>query len=183
MGILPIGKKFDKYKQFGSYHWNWYGRRLTYTRHVDYLKRFVKEKNTLEIGAGDGLIAGKLGIRGVDSNPYAIKLAARHRVKVDLAKGNRLPYDKEQFDSALIADTLQTFKSLRYGLSEARRVIKKNLYISLPAKQKVVEPGTYHTWDDPAKLVKDVEKYGFKLAEGPILKVDRRRYYFRFEKA
>lgn len=183
MGILPSFNKFDKYKRFGSYHWRWYGKRLSYTRHVDYLKRFVKEKNTINIGAGDGLIAAQLRIYGVDSNPYAIKLAARRRVKIDLAKGNRLPYTKEQFDSALVADSLQNFKSLRYALSETRRVIKKYLYVSSPISQKNPEPGTYHVWKDPNKLVKDVEKYGFKLAEGPILKLDRKRYYFKFEKA
>ncbi len=184
MGLFDgLQKNFDKYKTYGSYHWQWYGKKLTYTRHVDYLKRFVKEKNSVVIGAGDGLIPAKLGIRGVDTNPYAIKLAARHKINIDLAKRGTLPYKKEEFDSAVISDSMQNFKNLRSALQETRRIIKNYLYVSLPSKQKIKEPGTFHSWEDPNKLVKDVEKNGFKLVEGPILKVDRRRYYFKFQKA
>lgn len=172
----------DKYDRWGSYHWSWYGKRFTYTRHVDYLKRFVKEPNTLDIGAGDGLITAKLGIHGVDASPRAVALARRHKANVDLMRGARLPYKAGQFDSALMADTLQTFKNVRLALSETRRVITKNLYISIPGKQKLVERGTYHVWRDPTKIIPIVERAGFKLVQGPILKVDRRRYYFKFEK-
>lgn len=173
----------SKYSRWGSYHWSWYGRRVSYTRHVDYLKRFVKERNTLDIGAGDGLVTAKLGIRGIEADPRAVALAGRHRAKVELVKSGRLPYAKEQFDSALMADSIQSFKNLRLALAETRRIIKNYLYVSLPAGQKIKEPGTYHVWTDPNKLVKEVERSGFKLAQGPIFKIDRKRYYFKFQKA
>ena len=92
-----IKNQFDKYKRYGGYHWRWYGSgmRFTYTRHVDFLMRWVKEKNTLDVGAGDGLITAKLGIKGIESNPYAIKLAYTRGVKLDYpTKSGLLPIKK-----------------------------------------------------------------------------------------
>lgn len=184
MSIFGNKVIFDKYKRWGSYHWHWYNTRFMYTRHVDFLKRWVGEKNTLNIGAGDGLIAHQLGIRGVDSNPYAIKLADIRGIKIDLTKpSSGLPYKKGEFDSALMPDNIQTFKNISQALAETRRVIKKYLYVSLPAIQKVIEPGTFHVWKQPNQLVAEVQKHGFKLVGQPIFKVDRRRYYFKFQKA
>jgi len=182
--MFGIKTVLDKYKLYGAYHWRWYGRRLTYTRHVDFLKRWVGERNTLQIGAGDGLIVAKLGIKGVDNNLYAHKLAMNRRVKVDCIKGNRLPYEKGQFDSALISDNLASFKNLTQALNETKRVITKYLYIATGIGNKpVYGPGTYHQWKTPQKLISEVQKNGFKLVGDPIYKVDRKRYYFKFEKA
>ena len=83
-----------------------------------------------------------------------------------------------------MADTLGTFKNTFQTLREVRRVIKNYLYVSIPATiSKVIEPGTYHTWGKPSQLVSTVKRNGFKLVEGPIYKPDRKRYYFKFQKA
>ncbi len=183
LGLEYMGLTFDKYKRYGGYHWRWYGSRVTYRRHVDFLARWVKEKNTLIIGAGDGFIASKLGIRGVDNNKYAIKLASTRDVKIDYTNGSRLPYKKEEFDSALMPDTIQGFKNLSQALAEAKRVIRNYLYVSIPAVNKVIEPGTYHVWKQPSQLAAAIKKSGFKLVGEPIFKPDRKRYYFKFQKA
>ena len=171
----------NPYKLAGAYHWDWYTQRQRYIRHVQFLKRWVGEKNTIDIGAGDGLITHELAIRGVDNNAYAVKLAAEKGVKIDLGDASRLPYKKEQFDSALMSDTLEYLRDIKRPLSEARRVIKKYLYISLPSAEKFTQPDHYHYWI-PQDLVINVENQGFRLAEGPRLKVDRQHYYFKFQK-
>lgn len=173
----------DTYKLLGSYHWDWYaGSKQRYIRHVQYLKRWVQEANTLDIGAGDGLIAHELTIRGVDNNTTAIKLAAQKGVKIDYGNATRLPYRKEEFDSALMSDVLPYLRDINGPLKEVRRVMKKNLYVSVPTNANFDPAKSFHTWT-PQDLVINVEKNGFRLVEGPIHKADRQHYYFKFEKA
>lgn len=173
--------RYDPYRIARAYHWDWYKSRMRYIRHVQFLKRWVKEKNTIDIGAGDGLITHELGIYGIDNNPYAIKLAAEKGVKVDLGDAYDLPYKKGQFDSALMSDTLEYLRSIVKPLAQVRKVIKNYLYISLPSEGKFLQPGYYHYWT-PQQLVADVEKQGFKLVDGVRYKVDRQHFYFKFEK-
>lgn len=170
------------YKTDGAYHWDWYNNRRTYNRHVQFLKRFVTEKNVIDIGAGDGLITHMLSIRGVDNDRTAIQLAGEKGVKIDEANASRLPYKDEQFDSALFSDTLSYFRDITRPLSEARRVIKKYLYVSLPTSENVSGPGMQHAFSQ-YELVANVEKQGFRLIDGPRYKYDRKRYYFKFQKA
>lgn len=189
--ILPVAKFHLSYNSMsmannpykgGAYHWDWYaGGKQRYIRHVQFLKRWVREKNTIDIGAGDGLITHELTIRGVDNNRVAIKLAAEKGIKVDYGNAAHLPYKKEEFDSALMSDTLEYLRDITKPLSEARRVIKKYLYVSLPSAEKFTQVGHYHYWT-PQDLVINVEHQGFKLVDGPRLKVDRQHYYFKFQK-
>jgi hypothetical protein len=60
-------------------------------------------------------------------------------------------------------------------------VIKKFLYVNIPAKEKFIEPDHYHAWT-PEEFIVDVEKHGFRLVEGPILKKKLNRCYFKFLK-
>lgn len=177
-----LNRKIDYYEALGPYHWDWYGKRVTYTQHVNFLKRWIKERNTLDIGAGDGLITYKLGIRGVDNNPRAVRLAEGRGAKVEWANAlYRLPFKKEEFDSALMSDVVEYFRSITKPLSETRRVIKKYLYIAIPTGAKYLQPGYVHQWT-PEGLVATVEKNKFKLVEGPLVKRDRQHIYFKFEK-
>lgn len=174
-------KKFEKYKRYGGYHWRWYESRLGYRRHADFLKRWINEKNTLDIGAGDGFITNHLGIHGVDNDRYGIKAAAKHGVTIDLGDAYALPYKDEEFDSALMADVIEHLSDTDLALSEVRRVIKKYFYVNIPLKEKFKEPDHYHSWT-PDEFIKVVEKNGFKMIEDPRYKTDRNMCYFKFEK-
>lgn len=174
-------KKFEKYKRLGAYHWGWYEHRLTYKRHADFLKRWVQEKNTIDIGAGDGRITSLLGICGVDNDPYGIKVAAEMGVKIDLGDAYSLPYKDEEFDSALMSDTIEHFSDVELALTEARRVIKKYLYINIPVYEDFIEPDHYHAWA-PDEFISEVKALGYTLLEGPMVKHHKRRYYFKFQK-
>ena len=173
---------YNSYKKNGAYHWDWYrGAKKTYVRHVSFLKRWVHERDAIDIGAGDGLITHELTIRGVDNDTLAIKLAGEHGVKIDFGNASFLPYKNGQFESALMSDTLEYFGNIARPLREARRVISKYLYVSLPLTERFTEPGHKNYWT-PKELVQNIEKAGFKLAEAPRKKVDRLHYYFKFKK-
>lgn len=174
-------KNFSSYELYGAYHWYWFNTRFSYTRHVGYLKNMVKEKNTLQVGAGDGLIAHELEIKGIDNNRYAVDLAEIKGVKIDLGDATRLPYKKEQFDSVLMADLLEYVKNTDKALSEAKRVLKKYLYITLPIAESYIEGPHEHYWK-PEQLVDMVEKKGFKLVSNPASSLSRLKIYFKFAK-
>jgi SAM-dependent methyltransferase len=79
------GKPFDKYEKFGAYHWS--GQDRFYVDYVNYLKQiFENIKNfygtgtILDVGGGDGYIAGRLSDLGfhvsiIETNQTAIGLA------------------------------------------------------------------------------------------------------------
>lgn len=179
--MLLNKRKPSPYESFGAYHWSWFNTRFSYTRHVGYLKNWVGEKDTLQVGAGDGLIASQLGIRGIDKNHYAVDLAEIKGVKIDLGDATRLPYKNNQFDSVLMADVLEYIDNTNKALSEARRVLKKYLYVSIPIAESYVESDHVHYWK-PDQLVDMIEKKGFKLVNKPVSSISRLRSYYKFEK-
>lgn len=172
-------KQFDKYGRYGGYHWHWYGRKPSYTDNADFLKQWVAEKNTLDIGAGDGVITYLLGIRGIDNDARAVSIAIGKGAMVDHGDAYALPYQDEEFDSALMSDVIEHFSDIVKPLAETRRVIKKYFYVNIPQREKFYEPDHYHSWT-PEQFIADVEKSGFVLEEGPISQ--HTRHYFKFRK-
>lgn len=174
-------RDFSAYELYGAFHWYWYNTRFTYTRHVGYLKNMVAEKNTLQVGAGDGLIVHELGIKGIDNNRYAVDLAEIKGVKIDLGDATRLPYKNNQFDSVLMADVLEYIENTSKALNEARRVLNKYLYVTIPIAEGYIEDKHVHYWK-PEQLVDMIEKKGFKLVSKPAHSLSRLRIYFKFAK-
>jgi ubiquinone/menaquinone biosynthesis C-methylase UbiE len=179
--LMGDPKKFNKYKRYGGYHWRWYENKDKYKRHVDFLKGWVKEKDVIDIGAGDGLITYILGIRGVDNDADAIRLAARRSVKIELGDAYDLPYQDNEFDSALMSDTIEHFSDTKKALLEARRVIKYFFYVNIPAVEKFVEPDHYRGWSAD-QFIQEVEACEFKLVDGPYVKHSLNNIYFKFQK-
>lgn len=172
--------EFDKYKKYGAYHWKWYnGRNKRYMAHVNKLKNWVEEKNTLEIGAGDGLIAYILNIKGIDNEPVAIHIAERKGTNVSLGDAHKTAFDENQFDSILMADTLEHLEYPEKALKEARRIVKMFLYIAIPIESKRKERYQYEDWN-PEKLKDMVEKQGFKLFGQ--MTIENRKIYGKFKK-
>ena len=160
--------KFLKYHKFGAYHWRWYEDKTSkYTQHVNHVKEWVKEKNTIDIGAGDGLIMHVLGIRGIDNEPSAIMVAKKRGVDIDLGDAYALPYKDEEFDSAYMGDVLEHLEFPQKALHEARRVIQKFLYVAAPLKRRgcrIVEEGHYREYS-PEDLRKEIELAGFSTVD------------------
>lgn len=175
---------FPKYKQSGAYHWKLYDRSVFYRRHIARIKEWVKEKNTLDIGAGDGIITAKLGIIGIDNEPEACKLAMEKGAVVALGDAYKTNFAKETFDSVLMVDVIEHFEFPIEALKEARRILKKYLYIVTPPKDLIsgkMDKYHYQEWT-PEGLKEMVESLGFKL-EGEILIIEKEKsMYAKFKK-
>lgn len=175
---------FPKYAKHGAYHWHFYDRNTKYRRHADRIKAWVKEKNVLDIGAGDGKITHLLGIKGIDNEPEGVRLAQEKGANVILGDAYNLPYKDEEFESVLMADTLEHFERPLEALGEARRVLKQYIYISTPPKRpdgKLTDK--YHYFEvTPDELVTLLGRAGFAL-EGEVLVIpEEKTMYAKFKK-
>ncbi len=173
--------KFSKYHNRGAYHWRQYDEKHTkYRRHADRVKEWIKEKNVLDIGAGDGKITHLLGIKGVDNEPEAIRLAKEMGADVVFGDAYHLDYKDEEFDAVFMGDTLEHCEFPKDALKEARRVLKEYLYIASP-DETTNDKYHYDNWT-PEELKQLVENEGFIL-EGEILAVPKdKRIYGKFKK-
>lgn len=156
MGSLKHSPWQSKYDRRGAYHWHWYSKRPRYREFVDWLKVWVVEKNTLEIGAGDGLIVSQLGIRGIDTDRIGIREAQSRGAFVIYGDAHELIFRDEEFESVLFSHTLEHLEFPIKALEEARRVLSKNLYIVVP-----VYEDDFRT--SPKELQAMIESIGFRL--------------------
>ena len=134
-----------------------------YYRHVQKVKDWIKEKNVLDVGAGDGCVVAALGIMGVDDEPEAVRLAQEKGANVILASAYNLPFEDKEFDAVFMGHTLEHIKHPGIVLEEVRRVLKKYLYIVSPIPRGK-DKFHYNEWS-MEELKELVEGYGFKLAE------------------
>lgn len=176
-----MSKKFTKYARFGAYHWDQYEDKNTkYSRHADRVKEWVKEKEVLDIGAGDGKITHLLDAVGIDDELEAVRLAQEKGASVILGSAYKLPYIDGAFESAFIGDVLEHLKEPERAIQEARRVITKYLYIANPIKGMDNDPFHYQEWT-PEELTEIVELQGFSLEESFSVPKDKRDY-LKFKK-
>lgn len=173
--------KFTKYHKYGAYHWSHYDKRTKYTRHADRVKEWVEEKNVLDVGAGDGKITHLLGIKGIDDEPEAVRLAQEKGADVILGDAYQIPFNDGDFESVFMGDVLEHLEFPRLGLREAKRVLTKYLYLVVPEKGTNKDRFHYQEWT-PAELKELVENEGFLLV-GDILEVPQdKRIYGKFKK-
>jgi len=91
----------------------------------------------LDIGCGAGnhlLLLNKLDldINGVDASPYMISLAKERlgdRCSLKTGMAEDLPYDDNEFDLAILINTLEFLDNPSQALREAGRVAKKKVFI------------------------------------------------------
>ncbi len=173
--------KFTKYEKYGPYHWDQYERGTKYRRHADRVKEWVTETNALDIGAGDGKITALLDIKGIDSEPEAVRLAKLMGADVSLGDAYNL---SGEYDSALMIDVLEHLEVPGVALREVHKVIRKYLYITTPPKRddgKLTDKFHYREYT-PDELKKAVEEQGFIL-EGEILVIPEEKVmYAKFKK-
>lgn len=109
-----------------------------------FIEKFISEllepqtqERVLDIGCGAGnhlLFLNKLGldITGIDASPYMINLARnrlgdRCNLKIGIAED--LPFNDNEFDLAVLINTLEFLDDPLKALREAGRVAKKNVFI------------------------------------------------------
>lgn len=174
--------KFTKYKKHGAYHWKQYEQGTKYKKHADRIKGWVEEKDTLDVGAGDGKITSLLGIRGIDNEPEAVRLAQERGADVILGDAYDLNFCDEFCDSILMADVLEHFEFPLKALKEVRRVLKKFLYISTPPKREsLTDKFHYQEWT-PQELTELVESAGFTLLGKVDVVPEAKTMYAKFKK-
>lgn len=167
--------KFTKYHKLGAYHWRMYeDKNSKYFRHANRMKIWIKEENTLDIGAGDGLITALLNIWGIDDEPEAVMLARKKGANVILGDAYALPYKDGQFDSVFMGDVLEHMQYPDLVLKEARRVLSKHLYIASPIPEGK-DKFHYYEWNEE-ELKELVTREGFRLLELFTVKEDKRIY-------
>ncbi len=172
--------KFTKYHQFGAYHFKQYADKNTkYSRHADRMKEWIKEKSCLDIGAGDGCITKLLGIKGVDDEEEAVRLAQVMGADVILGDAYRLPFKSGEFESAFMGDVLEHMKYPKKALHEMRRVITTYFYIASPTPEGK-DKFHYKEWNEE-ELKELIETHGFELIEMFTVLKDK-RIYAKFKK-
>ena len=178
-------ERFLKYSESGDYHWRQYDKGTKYKTHADRVQAWIAAddvtpspsegecpaRRILDIGAGDGKITSMLGpgCIGIDNEPAGIICARKHGVDVEYGDAYNLPWPEDTFDSVLMADVLEHFEFPEKALAEARRVLKRYLYITTPPKRpdgRLTDIYHFVEWT-PQELVVLVESCGFKI-EGAV---------------
>lgn len=161
---------FDKYKKYGAYHWDDYNDKNTvYAQHVEFLKDWIKEKDTLDVGAGDGLITYVLGIKGIDDNKEAVKLAQKKGADVKLGDAYNL---SGYYDAVFMGDTLEHLEFPTKAIRQARKVAPV-LYITTPPYEAGKKDAHHYNEWTPDQLIELVEKEGFELMGDIIIQYER----------
>lgn len=166
--------KFDKYEKYGAYHWKEFERDTEYREHVLFVLEWVKEKNVLDVGAGDGLITKNLGAVGIDSSEFGVKLAKERGANVTIGSAYDLPQTTSE--AVYMGDVLEHLEQPEKAILEAKKVAPV-LYIVTPPKSETVSDYHYQEWT-PEELKNLVESNGYKL-DGEIL-IKKHRMYGRF---
>lgn len=160
---------FTKYEKHGAYHWKQYYDGTKYKTHADRVREWVREKNVLDVGAGDGLITHLLGAKGIEYEAEGVRLAQEKGVDVIQGDAYALPFGNDSFEAVTMIDVLEHFETPWIALQEAKRVAPL-LYVNTPPKK---DDGTltdsFHVQEwSPAGLTKVVETEGYIL-EGPVI--------------
>lgn len=172
---------FSKYAQFGAYHWKQYADGTKYKAHADRVAEWVKEKNVLDVGAGDGLITSLLGAKGIEYELEGVLLAQEKGVDVIQGDAYELPFEDNSFEAVTMIDVIEHLEDPLKALKEARRVAPV-LYINTPPKK---DDGTltdkFHVQEfSPLGLVQLVESAGYKLDGHVMVYPKEKMMYARF---
>lgn len=165
--------EFEKYKNWKDYHWREYERDTIYKRHADKVKDWVKGKNILDIGAGDGLITSLIGAKGIDVDEYGIKEAGKHGIVVEKRSAYNLA---GEYDAVFMGDVMEHLERPEEALKEIKKVLKGHLYLVVPKKHKELPKEHFQEWE-PQEIVEFVEKQGFKTLS---LEQANERIYIKF---
>lgn len=98
-----------------------------YDTEVKALKKIMPGRTTtgLEIGAGSGLFASRLGVQyGVDPSNTMVEKAKTRGITMKIGTAEQLPYPDESFDYTLMVTSLCYVDDLDMAMQEMKRVLK-----------------------------------------------------------
>lgn len=177
--------EFNKYKEYGAYHWKEYKQKTAYGKHVDFLLTWIGSGKTLDIGAGDGLITHLINGEGIDDNKIAIGLANEKGANVKLGDAyNLVGFDDNSFDNVLMADVIEHLEFPDIAINEVKRVLKPsgNFYVITPPAKNGGLWDKYHYREyTPTNLVDYMNKHQFELINDIIIRNEFVRMYGIFK--
>lgn len=167
--------KFNKYKNWGAYHWTEYERDTIYSKHVDVVRNWVKGNKILDIGAGDGLITHFLAADGIDDCELAVRLAQEKGVNVNVGSAYILDGN---YDTVFMGDVLEHLEFPGKCIEQINKVLEGRLYIVTPPFTGVITDKYHYKEYTIKELVEFIESFGFELVEKPF--IDNKRIYAVF---
>lgn len=119
---------FDKYAEEYDKWFDTLKGRLLFEMEIEAVRLLMKglEKPFLEIGVGTGRFAKELGIDfGIDPSSKALEISKKRGIKIEEAKGEKLPFKDESFSAVFLLFTLCFMENPERVFSEAKRVLTK----------------------------------------------------------
>jgi len=180
-----VSIEFDKYEKHGAYHWDDFAKKTIYRNHALHVANWVKGKNVLDIGCGDGLITSLLRAKGIDNHELAISMAKDRGVDAQLLDAYDCATLTDRYDAVYLGDTIE---HLEYPDKVLKSIasLTDDLYIVTPQKGWRDQKGKrrpldrYHyreyTQDELRAYVK---RFGWGLVS---IAVANRRIYAHFRK-
>jgi 2-polyprenyl-3-methyl-5-hydroxy-6-metoxy-1,4-benzoquinol methylase len=162
--------EFNKYIDYGAYHWKLYNKVSVYRLHIDHVMSWVRKKGTtLDIGAGDGLISYLLGAHGIDDNEIAVELAKGKGADVELCSVYDMPTDVK-YDNVLMIEVIEHLEHYKKALAKVHEVLKPGgrLYVSTcPARDNGINDDLqdkYHYFEwTPKQFAENMKNAGWYL--------------------
>lgn len=128
---MPITEPFDRY---ADKYEEWFSTfKTVYDTEVEAIRGIMpktgtdgtKEPKGLEIGAGSGLFAARLGVKyGVEPSHAMLEKSLKRGIKMKYGVAEALPYMDESFDYTLMVTAVCFLDSLDAALDEIHRVLK-----------------------------------------------------------
>lgn len=176
--------EFDKYKKKGPYHWKDFKRNSAYRQNALFIKDWVRPGQTLDIGAGDGLITSLLpDTLGIDNNQLAVYYANDKGVPVKFGEAYYLPFPDNYFDNVLMADVIEHLKHDVVAIMEARRVLSHGGFFYVVTPPATREKEKYHYREfTPDQLEELMMRCGVPLVGEIFVRKELNRMYGVFKK-
>lgn len=170
-----------KFNRVERKHWWWKGRREL----VRSVMKQVKGKQVcvLDVGCGTGetmsfvkKLNPKAKVWGIDPSPVGVAFAkGRGHKQVIIAKAEKLPFEKNKFDTVLILDVLEHISNRVGVLKEIKRVLKPG------GKVLITGPGLQFIWSkhdtEQGHLIRFTRHQLRKLAKDAGLQVEKIGYF------
>lgn len=163
--------KFDKYLKKGAYHYDWYDdpKYAWYKKCADRCVEFCKGR-TIDVGGGDGLVAGKINEAGyscivIDNEQTAIDICKDKGIRASLLDlENHIINIYDEFDYVVCLNTIEHLKH-PIGLKDIVRQAKRGAIII--TDEATEHKGRYHeheyTKDELLKTFKEFKPNYFEI--------------------
>lgn len=125
-------EKVEPFEKYTKEYEEWFEvNKYAYLSEIEAIKaQLPKSGNGMEIGVGSGRFSAPLGIKlGIEPSKKMAGIAKQRGIEVIEGVAEKLPFDDEQFDYALMVTTVCFIDNLEVAFREAYRVLKPNGYL------------------------------------------------------